>query len=90
MWQWGELNSVCSATDDVATAMKELCAPMDGYGYFYNCNYGAQSREILQAARFRGIYVHPWTVNSLEVFESEYFDNYHGITTDHADFAKDY
>ncbi len=86
----GELNSVCAATDDVATAMKKLCDRMDGYGYFYNCYYGSQSTEILQAARFRGIYVHPWTVNNLNEFENEYFNNYHGITTDHADFAKDY
>lgn len=86
----GELNSVCSATDDVATALKKLCDRMDTYGYFYNCNYGAQSTEILQAARFRGIYVHPWTVNSQDVFESEYADNYHGITTDRSDFATDY
>mgnify|MGYP002709115637 CR=1 FL=1 len=86
----GELNSVCSAADDVAAAVKKLCDRMDGYGYFYNCNYGAQSAEIVQAARFRGIYVHPWTVDSLEVYENEYFNNYHGITTNRADYAKDY
>lgn len=86
----GELNSICSSTDDVATALKKLCDRMDTYGYFYNCNYGAQSTEILQAARFRGIYVHPWTVNSQDIFESEYVNNYHGITTDRSNFATNY
>ena len=86
----GELNSVCSSTDDVATAMKKLSDRMDAYGYFYNCSSGAQNTDILQAARFRGIYVHPWTVNSQSTFETEYFENYHGITTDYANFATNY
>ena len=86
----GELNSVCSAADDVAAAMQKLCDRMDAYGYFYNCNYGAQNADITQAARFRGIYVHPWTVDALEVFENEFIGNYHGITTNRADYAKDY
>lgn len=86
----GELNSVCSASDDVAAAMKKLCDRMDGHGYFYNCNYGAQNGDITRAARFRGIYVHPWTVDALDIFENEYVDNYHGITTNRTDYAKDY
>lgn len=86
----GELNSVCSAADDVAAAMQKLCNRMDAYGYFYNCNYGAQNPDIMQAARFRGIYVHPWTVDALDTFENEYINNYHGITTNRADYAKDY
>lgn len=86
----GDLNSICTSTDDQATALKKLCDRMDGYGYFYNCYYDSQSIDVLRAARFRGIYVHPWTVNDRGVFETEYINNYHGITTDRPDFGIDY
>lgn len=86
----GELNGLCSAADDVAEALKKLCSRMDAYGYFYNCNYGSQNIDIVRAARFRGIYIHPWTVDDINIFESEYINNYHGITTNRADYAKDY
>ena len=86
----GELNSVVSKTDDASTALKKLCYRMDEYGYFYNCSYGAQNTDILKAARFRGIYVHPWTVNAQDTFEEEYINNYHGITTNRTDYATNY
>lgn len=86
----GDLNSSCSASDDVPTGLMKLFNNTDKYGYFYNCSSGAQNEAIVKAARFRGIYVHPWTVNDQATFETEYINNYHGITTDRTDFAKDY
>ena len=86
----GELNSACAAQDDVSTALKKLCYRMDEYGYFYNCYFGSQNTEIVKAARFRGIYVHPWTVDDFSTYEDEFINNYHGITTNYADYAKEY
>lgn len=86
----GELNSCTSAGDDLATSMEKLSARLDPLNAFYNCNYGAQTAEMVAAARHRGIFIHPWTVDAQGTFEQEFQDGYHGITSNRVDFAADY
>lgn len=59
----GELNSCTNSGNDLATNIKGLSDRLAPLNAFYNCNYGAQTEELVQAARHRGIYVHPWTVD---------------------------
>ena len=86
----GELNSCTNSGNDLATNIKGLSDRLDPLNAFYNCNYGAQTEELVQAARHRGIYVHPWTANDQSTFEQEFGDGYHGITSDRVDYATDY
>lgn len=86
----GELNSCTNSGNDLATNIKGLSDRLDPLNAFYNCNYGAQTEELVQAARHRGIYVHPWTVDDQSTFEQEFGDGYHGITSDRVDYATDY
>ena len=86
----GELNSCTNSGNDLATNIKGLSDRLAPLNAFYNCNYGAQTEELVQAARHRGIYVHPWTVDDQSTFEQEFGDGYHGITSDRVDYATDY
>ena len=86
----GELNSCTQSGADTAANLEDLFGQIDPLNAFYNCNYGAQNPGLVEAARHRGVYIHPWTVNDQSVFEQEYGDGYHGITSDRVDFATDY
>ena len=86
----GELNSCATSSSDVSGNLASLCNRLDPLNAFYNCSYGAQSQELVLAARHRGIYIHPWTVDDQSVYENEYFGGYHGITTNRADYATNY
>ena len=86
----GELNSATNSGLDNAANLKSLSDRIDPLGAFYNCAQGAQTAELVAAARHRGIFVHPWTVNGQSAFEQEYYDGYHGITSDRVDYATGY
>lgn len=86
----GELNSYSSTSNDNATNLAGMSNILDGLNAFYNCSYGAQSPSLVRAARHRGIFVHPWTVNDQATYEQEYFDGYHGITSDNTNFSTGY
>ena len=86
----GELNTHSSTSQDNATNLKNLSDTLDGLNAFYNCSYGTQDATLVREARHRGIFVHPWTVDSQTVYEQEFFDGYHGITSNRVDYSTGY
>ncbi|MEQ2456120.1 glycerophosphodiester phosphodiesterase family protein [Flavonifractor hominis] len=86
----GELNTHSSTSQDNATNLKNLSDTLDNLNAFYNCSYGTQDASLVRVARHRGIYVHPWTVDDQSVYEQEFFDGYHGITSNRVDYSTGY
>ena len=88
----GGLNVHSMGNYTVAENLESISENLDPLNAFYNCyyGYGVQSPELVAAARHRGIYVHPWTVDDQTEFENEYANGYHGITSNYVDYATDY
>ena len=86
----GELSSQSAKADDNATNLAQISSVLDPLNAWYNPNSGVVNDSLTRAARHRGLYVHPWTVNGKGEFEALYFEGYHGITTDRTDYPGDY
>lgn len=86
----GELTAQSSKTADNATNLAQISSILDPLNAWYNPNSGVVNDSLTRAARHRGLYVHPWTVNGKGEFETLYFEGYHGITTDRTDYPGDY
>ena len=86
----GELTSQSNKSADNATNLAQIFSVLDPINAWYNPNSGAVNDSLTRAARHRGLYVHPWTVNGRGEFETFYFEGYHGITTDRTDYPGDY
>lgn len=86
----GYLTPCTQSSADLATNLKAMAECLDPISAFYSCPQEAQNADLARAARHRGIFIHPWTVNEYELFEQRYYDGCHGITTDRADYATYY
>lgn len=86
----GYLSACTQSGADTAANLKAMAERLDPLCAFYSCPQEAQTTALTRAARHRGILIHPWTVDEYELFEQKYYDGYHGITTDRADFASYY
>ena len=56
----------------------------------YNPSYSCLSYSLIKKLSVRGILSWPWTVNDAKVFDSLYLCGAAGITTNYANYAKDY
>ncbi|MGN8967076.1 glycerophosphodiester phosphodiesterase [Intestinimonas sp. HCP28S3_D6] len=86
----GYLAACTQSGADTAANLKAMAEVLDPLCAFYSCPQEAQTTALTRAARHRGILIHPWTVDEYELFEQKYYDGYHGITTDHPDYASYY
>ena len=86
----GYLAACTQSGADIAANLKAMAEQLDPLCAFYSCPQEAQTTALTRAARHRGILIHPWTVDEYELFEQKYYDGYHGITTDRADYASYY
>ena len=73
----GELTSQSNKSADNATNLAQIFSVLDPINAWYNPNSGAVNDSLTRAARHRGLYVHPWTVNGQGEFE-RIFEGYHG------------
>lgn len=83
----GYLNEYVSSAASVNGALKQLSESLDPINAFYNMSKGSQTYDQLKFAAHRGILFHPWTVNALNEFQSQYERGYHGITSNAPDQA---
>lgn len=86
----GYLAACTQSGADTAANLKAMAEVLDPLCTFYSCPQEAQTTALTRAARHRGILIQPWTVDEYELFEQKYYDGYHGITTDHPDYASYY
>ena len=86
----GYLAACTRSGADTAANLKAMAEVLDPLCAFYSCPQESQTTALTRAARHRGILIHPWTVDEYELFEQKYYDGYHGITTDHPDYASYY
>ena len=86
----GELAAQSTISADNATNLAQISNVLDPLNAWYNPNSGNVNDSLTRAARHRGLYIHPWTVNGKAAFETLYFEGYHGITTDRTDYPGNY
>lgn len=86
----GFLNSNVD-TGDVGVSLRNILNATQLYSSTYNPSYGSgPTQATMEAAKHRGITFWPWTVNNQSDFHRLYSYGTHGITTDHAHWAKDF
>lgn len=86
----GLLNSNVD-TGDVGVSLRNILNATQLYSSTYNPSYGSgPTQATMEAGKHRGITFWPWTINSQNDFYRFYSYGTHGITTDHASWAKDF
>lgn len=86
----GFLNSNVD-TGDVGVSLRNILNATQLYSSTYNPSYANGPKQAtMEAAKHRGITFWPWTVNNQNDFYRFYSYGTHGLTTDHAYWAKDF
>ncbi len=80
----------CGFLTDTEGTLANIMNTVSAYDSTFNPSYGRVNRDILQQASYRGVSIWPWTVNDERTFASFYLAGTWGITTNRADFVKDY
>lgn len=86
----GFLNSTADNAD-LGVSLRNILNATQLYSSTYNPSYANGPKQAtMEAAKHRGITFWPWTVNNQNDFHRFYSYGTHGITTDHAYWAKDF
>jgi len=85
----GFLNSSADA-GDVAVNLRNILNGTQLYSSTYNPSFGGLTQATMEAGKHRGTTFWPWTINTENDFYRFYSYGTHGITTDHAYWAKDF
>ncbi len=85
----GFLNSAADA-GDVGINLRNILNGTQLYSSTYNPSFGGLTQATMEAAKHRGTTFWPWTINNENDFYRFYSYGTHGITTDHAYWAKDF
>ena len=80
----------CGFLNDDASSLSNILNKVSNYDSTFNPSYGRVNAELMQSASHRGVSIWPWTVNDERSFANFYLAGTWGITTNRADFVKDY
>ncbi len=80
----------CGYLNDDASSLSNILNKVSNYDSTFNPSYGRVNAELMQSASHRGVSMWPWTVNDERSFANFYLSGTWGITTNRADFVKDY
>ena len=80
----------CGFLNDDASSLSNVLNKVSNYDSTFNPSYGRVNAELMQSASYRGVSIWPWTVDDERSFANFYLAGTWGITTNRADFVKDY
>lgn len=85
----GLLTSSVLNADSVSGSMTNTLSTVIPIKSTLNPNYGALTKDFIEALIHRGVTVWPWTLNDYSVLNTYYNYGVNGITTDHISYYED-
>ncbi len=80
----------CGYLVDAMASFSNIMNTVSEHDCTFNPGYSGLNADILQQCSHRGVSIWPWTVNDERAFANLYLAGTWGITTNRADFVKDY
>nr|WP_088830710.1 glycerophosphodiester phosphodiesterase family protein [Paenibacillus tyrfis] len=75
-------------TSNVNKSLRETLKIVHKQNVTYNVGYTGLKKDYMEAAKHRGIFISPWTVNIEKDYKSMFAMGAYGLTTDYASYSK--
>ncbi|MEC0208390.1 glycerophosphodiester phosphodiesterase family protein [Paenibacillus ehimensis] len=77
-------------TSNVNKSLRETLKIVQKQNVTYNVGYTGLKKDYMEAAKHRGIFISPWTINSEKDYKSMFAMGAYGLTTDYASYSKNW
>ncbi len=77
-------------TSNVNKSLRETLKIVQKQNVTYNVGYIGLKKEYMEAAKHRGLFISPWTINNEQDYKSMFAMGAFGLTTDYASYSKNW
>ncbi|GMX66997.1 hypothetical protein Elgi_62700 [Paenibacillus elgii] len=77
-------------TSNVNKSLRETLKIVQKQNVTYNVGYTGLKKDYMEAAKHRGIFISPWTINIEKDYKSMFTMGAYGLTTDYASYSKNW
>ncbi|MCP1305664.1 glycerophosphodiester phosphodiesterase family protein [Paenibacillus tyrfis] len=77
-------------TSNVNKSLRETLKIVQKQNVTYNVGYTGLKKDYMEAAKHRGIFISPWTINIEKDYKSMFAMGAYGLTTDYASYSKNW